>query len=169
MFSFLKNIFQPKSQNAAWVWQQAGNLTGNAFWMFALPVHLILQRDTYSLAEPAHLLLDDDEIKALSITLNAHFNCDGYEFFWHKNQWLLKMIKNPHIETKPPQLAVNKDIRGFLPTSKGAQNWASFINEVQMLLFEHPVNVARENGKKPTVNSLWCYGLSQSKQSEKSL
>ena len=163
MFNFFKQLFLPKTPNAALVWQKAGNATGSKFWMFVLPVHLVLQRDTFSLAEPAPLLLENSESEALSFTLNTHFNARGYAFFWHENTWLLSLVLNPQIETKAPQMAVNKDIRAFLPTGEGAKNWASFINEVQMLLFEHPVNIARETNKKPVVNSLWCYGLGQSK------
>ena len=163
MLNFIKQLFQSKKQNAAQAWQQAGNATDNAFWMFALPVHLNLQRDTFSLSEPVPLLLYKSEIEAFSFTLNTHFNPRGYTFFWLENTWLLSLVLDPQIETKAPQLAVNKDVRAFLPTGEGAQSWASFINEVQMLLFEHPVNIARENINKPLVNSIWCYGLGQTK------
>lgn len=167
MLKFFKSLFLPKTPNAALVWQQAGNVTtnenSNAFWMFALPVHLILQRDTFSLAEPAPLLLEKSESDALTLMLNMHFESQGYTFFWHENNWLLRLDSNPQIDSKAPQLVVNKDIRAFLPTGAGAKNWASFINEVQMLLFEHPVNIAREIAKKPVVNSVWCYGLGQAK------
>ena len=163
MLNFFKRLFLPKTPNAALVWQQAGNEPSKAFWMFALPVHLVLQRDTFSLAEPAPLLLENSESEALSLTLNTHFESQGYAFFWHENNWLLSLNSNPQIGTSVPKLAVNKDIRAFLPTGEGAQNWASFINEVQMLLFEHPVNLARETSEKPVINSLWCYGLGQLK------
>lgn len=163
MLNFFKQLLQPKNSNAAQAWQQAGNATDNAFWMFALPVHLVLQRDTFSMAEPAPLPLENCEIEALSITLNTHFNSHGYEFFWHENRWLLSLTADPFIKTSAPKLVINKDIRAFLPTGEGAKKWASFINEVQMLLFEHPVNIAREIDKKPVVNSVWCYGLGQLK------
>lgn len=167
MFNFFKRLFLPKTPNAALVWQEAGNPTanesGNAFWIFALPVHLILQRDTFSLAEPTPLMLEKSESDALSLMLNTHFESQGYGFFWHQNCWLLSLALDPQIETKAPQLAINKDVRAFLPTGQGAKNWASFVNEVQMLLFEHPVNIAREINNQPAVNSIWCYGLGQAK------
>ena len=163
MLNFFKQLFQSKTPNAALTWQQAGHAPNNAFWIFALPVHLVLQRDTFSLAEPVPLTLDNSEIDALTNTLNSHFKPHGCEFFWHENQWLLSLTVDPHIQTSAPKLAINKDISAFLPTGIGAKKWASFINEVQMLLFEHPVNIAREGVHKPVINSLWCYGLSQLK------
>ena len=59
----------------------------------------------------------------------------------------------------PLQTVINKDINAFLPTGDGAMQWAKFQNEIQMLLFDHPVNLAREAKQLPAVNSIWCYGL----------
>lgn len=161
MLSFIKKLFYPSKHNAALAWQQAGNQAESAFWLYAMPVHLVLQRDTFSLAEPVPLLLENFEIEALTGALNKHFEADGCQFYWHQNTWFLSLQTNPQIATKPPQLAINKDIRAFLPTGEGAAKWASFTNELQMLLFEHPINIVRETKRLPVVNSLWFYGLGQ--------
>ena len=158
MFTFLKTLFQPKTLNAALARQQLGNEAGRAYWLYAAPVHLVLQRDSFSLGTPAPLPLESHEIDVLTIAFNKHFEPDGMQFFWHKNQWFLRLENNPNIQTNAPQGALNKDINGFLPTGDGAIKWASFTNEIQMLLFEHPVNVAREAKSLPAVNSIWCYG-----------
>jgi hypothetical protein len=152
MFAFLKKLFSPKIPNAAIAWQQAGNETGSAFWLYAAPVHLVLQRDSFSLAEPVPFPLESDEIDALTTALNKHFcsddkSPDKMQFFWHEKQWFLRLENNPNIQTKP--------------TGEGAIKWASFSNEIQMLLFEHPINLAREAKRLPIVNSVWCYGLGQ--------
>ena len=174
MLAFLKNLFKPKQTNAAIAWallqNKAGKQTSNqdklAYWLYATPVHLMLQRDTFSLAAPVPLSLDIDEVDALTTALNQHFARDGLVFIWHKNTWFLSLPSNPQISTTAPQAAINKDIGAYLPTGEGAIRWASFINEIQMLLFEHPVNVAREAKKLPAINSIWCYGLGQIKASK---
>jgi hypothetical protein len=158
MLALLKKLFQPKKPNAAIAWQQVGNETGKGFWMFAAPVHLVLQRDSFSLAEPVPLPLESEEADALTATLNKHFEADDLKFFWHEKQWFLRLDSNPDIQTKPPEAAINKNISAFLPTGAGAMKWAKFTNEIQMLLFEHPVNLAREAKNLPAINSLWCYG-----------
>ena len=66
MLAFLKKLFSSKKPNAALAWQQAGNEAGSAFWLYAAPVHLVLQRDSFSLAEPVPLPLESDEIDALT-------------------------------------------------------------------------------------------------------
>jgi hypothetical protein len=158
MFAFLKNLFQPKLVNAALAWQAAGRQAGSAYWLYAAPVHLVLQRDTFSLAAPVPLTLENDEVDALTAALNKHFASDGKQFFWHENTWFLSLETNPQINTTAPAAAINKDISAYLPTGEGAIKWASFSNEFQMLLFEHPVNLAREAKKLPAINSVWCYG-----------
>jgi hypothetical protein len=161
MFAFLKKIFQPLKLNAAQAWQQAGNETGSAYWLFAAPVHLVLQSDSFSLAEPVPLALEKDEIDALTGAFNQHFKQNNMQFFWHENIWFLSLQHHPHIETTAPERAINKDIAMFLPTGEGAIKWATFQNELQMLLFEHPINQARETRRLPAINSIWCYGGGQ--------
>ena len=161
MLAFLKNLFQPKIANAAIAWQQAGNEAGSAYWLYAAPVHLVLQRDTFSLAAPVPLALESEESAALTAALNKHFATDAKQFFWHENTWFLRLDANPNIQTTAPQAALNKNISAYLPTGEGATKWAGFQNELQMLLFDHPVNLAREAKRLPAINSVWCYGLGQ--------
>jgi hypothetical protein len=161
MFSFLKNLFQPKLINAALAWQQLGNETQGAYWLYAAPMHLALQRDTFSLA--GVLTLMPEESAALTAALNKHFSFDdnspdNLQFFWHQDKWFLRLNNNPNITTHAPQAALNKAVGTYLPAGEGAMQWAAFTNELQMLLFEHPINQAREARGLPAVNSIWCYG-----------
>ena len=161
MFTFIKKLLQPKLINAALAWQQLGNQSDSGYWLYAAPVHLVLQRDTFSLAEPAPLLVEKTDIDVLTNALNAHFMADNLVFFMHENSWFLRLSHNPNIITHAPQAALNKAVDAYLPTGEGATKWASFTNEIQMLLFEHPVNLVREAKGLPIINSIWCYGGGQ--------
>lgn len=165
MLHFLKKLFQPKKISASDAWvllhSKAGNEVSSedklAFWLYAVPVHLVLQRDSFSLASPVPLPLEIEEVEALSCSLNQHFTPDKMHFIWHEMQWFLKLEINPNISTSAPELAINQDISKYLPTGEGAMQWARISNEIQMLLFEHPVNLARESKRLPVINSIWCY------------
>ena len=159
MLTFIKNLFSAQKPNAALAWQLAGNNAGSAYWLYAAPVHLVLQRDSFSLAAPVPLLLESNESDVLTSALNKHFEADGLMFFWHQNTWFLSLKTNPNIQTTAPQSVINKDINAFLPRGEGAMQWAKFQNEIQMLLFDHPINLARETKCLPAINSIWCYGL----------
>lgn len=160
LFHLLRRFFlkKPTKPNAAVAWQQAGNQTLGGYWMYATPVHLVLQRDTFSLAEPVPLPLENDEVTVLTNVLNTHFKEDGMQFFWHENKWFLRLEADPNITTVAPESAVNKDINDYLPKGEGAIRWAKFQNELQMLLFAHSVNQIREAKRLPTVNSIWFDG-----------
>lgn len=161
MLDFIKKLFQPATPHAALAWQQMGNDVAGAYWLYAAPVHYVLQRDSFSLASPVPLVLEQPEIDVLTMDLNAHFASDNMQFFWRGDKWFLRLQQNPQIQTTHPQLVVNKNIAQFLPTGEGAMDWASFQNEMQMLLFAHPVNAARELKRLSLVNSMWCYGGGQ--------
>ncbi len=164
MLAFLKTLFSPKIPNAATAWAAIQSKAGNeasGFWLYAAPVHLLLQRDSFSLAAPVPLPLENHEIEALTNTFNQHFSQDKLQFFWHENLWFLRLETDPNIQTHAPEAALNQDVRAYAPTGEGAMQWAKFQNEVQMLLFEHPVNLSREAKKMPAMNSIWCYGGAQ--------
>jgi hypothetical protein len=51
-----------------------------------------------------------------------------------------------------------RDIDPSLPQGRDAAGWHAIMNEVQMLLHNHPVNIAREQRGEPAINSLWFWG-----------
>ena len=53
---------------------------------------------------------------------------------------------------------IGKDIREFLPGGPDGKFWHRTLNEIQMLLHHHPVNVAREQRGELAVNSIWPWG-----------
>ena len=135
------------------------NAPDNAYWFYADPVHLILQRDYFSLAHPAPLFLELSESEALLDSLNQHFEPDGLHFFaGQSKRWYLRLSQTPEISTTLPAMAVGRDVRPFVPQGSGAARWDRLLNEMQMLLHEHPVNQQREARGDLPVNSLWLSG-----------
>ena len=131
----------------------------NGYWFYADPVHLVLQRDYFSLAHPAPLLLEPSESEALLDSLNQHFGADDLYFFaGQSRRWYLRLSQTPEISTTLPAMAVGRDVRPFAPQGSGAARWNRLLNEMQMLLHEHPVNQQREARGELPVNSLWLSG-----------
>lgn len=127
------------------------------YWLQADPVHFVLQRDYFSLGPPVHLLAE--ESAALQQTLNQHFAADGLEFFVaEQGNWYLHLHADPQIETTELNLAQGQDTKAHALRGIGAAKWNRLLNEVQMLLHEHPVNQAREQRGELAVNSLWLSG-----------
>jgi len=131
----------------------------NCHLLIAEPVHLILQRDSFSLSSPVPIALSLDESTSLVASLNAHFNGDGLQFvLTPSGRWYVHTDQQVNISTSDPALAIDKDINPFLPQGAEAGRWRQLLNEIQMLLFSHPVNHGRELAGLPLCNSVWFWG-----------
>lgn len=124
-------------------------------WLRADPVHLQLQRNrSIVLAAPA-LEITTAEAEALTATLNAHFVSDGISLTAAQPaRWYCAHTDAAGI-TAPPLTAV---AGRPLPRAQLAGNWHRWLTECQMLLHEHPVNIAREQRGAPVINSLLLWG-----------
>lgn len=128
------------------------------YWLRADPVNLVLQRDCFSLGEPIPLAVEPEHTKGLVASLNQHFAQDGLTFLIGKSgAWYLHSNTDAQIKTTLPCLAAGKNVHQFMPQGEQASKWLAVLNEVQMLLHEHPVNTARE-GNGVAVNSVWLSG-----------
>ena len=137
--------------------QADGEPPGTAYWLRADPVHLMLRGDQLIL-RPI-MALDADEAGQLCDSLNRHFADDGLHFAAPQpNRWHLRLAGEPGITTHPLAQVAGKDIHPHLPQGENALHWHKLLNEIQMLLFEHPVNQAREARGEWLINSVWPWG-----------
>jgi hypothetical protein len=131
---------------------------GTAYWLAADPVTLVAGRDDVRLAGAVTDLAADDAV-ALTATLNAHFAPDALVFSAPRpDAWFVRVPAAAAIVTCPPELAMGRTLRGLLPAGADAGRWRRWHNEIQMLLHEHPVNLARERRGLPPANSVWFWG-----------
>lgn len=137
--------------------QADGRQPGTNYWLRADPVHLNLEH--HEVVLQANVVLTVDEAGALCATLNEHFAADGLRFVApHPQRWYLELDSLPGISTSPLSLVAGKDIHAYLPQGPDALRWHRILNEIQMLLFQHPVNQAREERGEWPANGLWLWG-----------
>lgn len=135
-----------------------GGTPGSSYWLRADPVHLQVMRDRIVLAGGEQLALQADEAAQLVASLHGHFGDTLPVQAVHPARWYLPLATPPDLTTTPPSLAVGRDLSALQPGGAEAQRWRACINEAQMLLHAHPVNLAREARGALTVNSLWLWG-----------
>lgn len=132
---------------------------GSNYWLRADPVHLGVERDQLILTEASAFPLAREEADALIAALNQHFAPDGLNFVAPLPQrWYLRLDHDPALTTHGLYQAAGNNIHALLPAGPDAMRWRALLNEVQMLLFGHPVNVAREARGIAPVNSIWPWG-----------
>jgi len=134
------------------------------YWLMAHPVHLVLQRDYFSLYPLELTQIPESESLALMQLLNQHFSGDGLQFMLSQHikngvaAWYLKLAENPEISTTLPELAAGRDIRQHMPQGRGMAKWHGILNEIQMLLHDHAINQSREQAGRVPINSIWLSG-----------
>jgi hypothetical protein len=135
-----------------------GGEPGGAYWLRADPVHLRVMRDRIVLADSELLALSREEADALAATVGRHFGAELDPLPLHPQRWYLRFAEAPRLATTPLSVAVGRDIEPLLPQGSDALAFRARLNELQMLLHEHPVNQAREARGELPVNSLWLWG-----------
>ena len=133
-------------------------VAGEHYWLRADPVHLRVMRDRIVLADSGVLGLSQPEADALALSISAHFGAAFSPQPLHPARWYLRFDQAPRLRTIPLSIAVGCDIDPLLPQGEDAMLFRTQLNELQMLLFEHPVNQAREARGELPVNSLWLWG-----------
>lgn len=130
---------------------------GDAYWLCADPVSLQLQRAQVLVLPGAVPVKEDAD--SLCDAMNAHFTGTGLLFFApHPRRWYVRVEADPQISTTPLRRVIWHDAKFFQPQGEDALRWQRFATEMQMVLYAHPLNQAREARGEPLVNSLWLWG-----------
>jgi hypothetical protein len=129
-------------------------------WARADPVHLLTAIDHLQLAAPVPLPLDTAESAALLATLNDHLAGTGFALHAGADGgWLCECPAGLEFAAVEPSQAVGGNLRELLPTGRDASRVRALVNELQMVLHEHPVNEQRAARGLPAVNSVWLWGV----------
>lgn len=161
--AFGLNMLAPARQVAS------ANSNVDDTWLLAQPVHVRLERDRMLLFDDIHL--SKQESITLLTDLNAHFAEDGICFMISPSdgQWLLHTTSPTKTRFFPLMDVIGNHIDDYRPQHDETLCWTKLMNEVQMFLFAHPVNLDRESRGVPVVNSLWLWGGGAENTPEKML
>ncbi len=130
------------------------------YWMRVDPVHLRVGRDNFTLLDATTFALEQDEANAFVGVLNHHFRAEGMQFFAPTPTRWYWSGPAPVLSATTTTLdqARGRSVDALRPTGPGALALQAFMNEVQMLLHQHPLNETRAQRGLPPVNSVWPWG-----------
>jgi hypothetical protein len=129
-------------------------------WACAEPVHLLTALDHLQLGAPVPLLLGAEDRSELVAALNDHFADSGFRLHApDQGGWLCRCPEGLRCTSVEPAAAIGANLRDLLPAGPDAARVRAFVNESQMLLHDHPVNVRRTARGEPAVNSIWLWGI----------
>jgi len=127
--------------------------------MRADPVHLRADQSCLRLFDSHCFDISRAEADALVAACNDFYREQGWSLSAPRPQrWYLSLPEPPVLQTQPPARIAGQDIDPCLPRGAEAGDWHALLNEVQMLLHGHPVNLERERRGEPVINSIWPWG-----------
>ena len=132
---------------------------GTTGWAWVTPCHWDVQADHVSMEDPHHLNLDAHESEALRAAMQQYFAEDGITLHTLSNStWLAHGEVFAELPTASVARACGNQVDSWIPRLPQAQKLRRLQNEMQMLLYTHPVNDARGARGATTVNSFWVSG-----------
>lgn len=129
-------------------------------WAVATPLHAALGLTDLTVVDSAMLSLTEEESRALCAAADAHLREDGVRLqFVNTHRWLARCARTIDVITERPEYLIGEALRPNLPRGKDGRVVERWMNELQMLLYTHPVNLAREDRGLPPINVVWLWGF----------
>ena len=136
-------------------------------WGLLTPVHWHVGRDEVVLSDPVSLQLDDMASRELFEAVRHLFESEGFALAWGAPlRWYAAHESFADLPTAALDRVVGRNVDRWLPAGRDARLLRRLQNEVQMLLYGHPINEAREAAGALPVNSFWLSGCGRWQASE---
>ncbi len=133
--------------------------TADLAWGLLTPTHWHLGTDQVSLADPATLMLDEAGSRACFEAVRELFTSDGYVVHWGAPlRWYAAHESLATLATASLDRVIGRNVDAWLGSDPAARRLRRLQNEVQMLLYTHPLNDARAAQGLLPVNSFWLSG-----------
>jgi hypothetical protein len=143
---------------AAPLYADFGSVPGASVFI-ATPVHYVAEMDNVRLAASGVLSLSASEALALAGDFDRLWQDAGIRLLAGSTGALYCVTDRsmPAI-TQDPQPIQGRHIEHHLPAGPAAPRLRQLMSEIEMWLFEHPVNRTRIENAGPVVSALWLWG-----------
>ncbi len=134
---------------------------GDAAWGLVTPVHWHVGREHVSMADPDALELDETTSRALFEAVRELFESEGYTFAWGAPQrWYAAHPALADLPCASLDRVIGRNVDLWLGATDHPHvaRIRRLQSEVQLLLYPHPLNEARESAGALPVNSFWLSG-----------
>jgi len=134
----------------------------DAAYSLVSPCHLEVHADHISMQDPSTLGLIEAESQALMQAMQPYFSEDGLTLHWlQSDTWLVEGEAVRGLATASLERVRGQSIDRWLPRQDTAKLVRRLQNEMQMLLYTHPLNDARLARGAPMINSFWLSGTGE--------
>ncbi len=128
-------------------------------WAIVTPCHWSMGREHATLTDPGALVLSETDSKTLLTAMHPYCQEDGITLHYlAPTKWLAEGEVFRRLPTAALDRVLGRDVDPWLPAGDSGKLLRRLQNEMQMLLYTHPVNEARALQRQVPVNSLWFSG-----------
>jgi hypothetical protein len=132
---------------------------GHQAWGQLTPVHWHVGADHVSLPNPANLHLSAQESRTLFEAVKPLFETEGWQMAWGAPmRWYAAHDSLATLPSASLDRVIGRNIDLWLPSPAQARLIRRLQNEVQMLLYQQPLNDHRVGQGALPVNSFWLSG-----------
>ena len=125
----------------------------------ATPVHYLAEMSNVRLPADGILSLHRPEAEALAVDFNRVWSDAGIRLLSGGRAELFCVFDQPtEAATADPEDVLDRHIADHLPAGAAAPRLRQLMSEIEMWLFEHPVNRARVAQAAPVLSGLWLWG-----------
>ncbi len=133
---------------------------GTKAWAWFEPCHWSAGSHDIHMEPPQHLDLSDEESQNLMAAVAPYAAQDGIALEWvDARHWLACGEVLSGVASACADRINGESLQTWLPLACPSGLLRRLQNEMQMLLYTHPINDARSARGLPTVNAFWPWGL----------
>ena len=132
------------------------NAKPNEGWAFITPCHWAMGREHATLTDPATLALNELDAQTLLGAMQPYFATEGITLHYlQPTRWLARGDVFAALPTASLDRVLGRNVDRWLPASRQIK---LLQNEMQMLLYTHPINDERATIGQRSINSFWVSG-----------
>lgn len=139
--------------------QQAQHEDRTGAWAFITLCHWDVASNHISMRDPAELNIGEAESRALMAAMQPYFAEDGITLRYDSpGRWLASGEIFRGLLTASLDRVIGQPVDAWMPEAAQAKPLRRLQNEMQMLLYTHPVNDQRAASGLPAINTFWISG-----------
>ncbi|WP_397475370.1 hypothetical protein [Pusillimonas sp.] len=127
-------------------------------WLAEL-IHMAPTQSSTALLTALDLNITQEQSVALFESAQTLFDETGFHLHHDSHtRWRIDPPPGFAFHSTSPSVVATASVNDWWPQDEAVRPWRRLFNEIQMLWFDHPVNLARQaQGERP-VNGLWLFG-----------
>ena len=132
-------------------------------WAWITPAHWQAQSDHVEMSDPMQLGITHHEAIGLHAAMLPYFAEDGITLYLPEpgqscTHWLAQGAVFANLPTASLQRVAGQRVDPWVPRQAQAAPLRRLQNEMQMLLYTHPLNDLRASMRQPSINAFWVSG-----------